>query len=260
MRFATEAYTKKKLKKKYVHLTNFSVNKKSSKFVTAQVDGEGSKWSLRALESAFKELGIDYDSVMLDIEDVIIKALIAVEPHVINGLNQANRANDLCFEIYGFDILLDSSLKPWLLEVNVCPSLSSSSPIDKRIKTSLMCDVLHLIGVTPVDRKLEDERIENEKISRLFSGEKTSKFGHRNLAALQSCHIEDYELTEEDLNMLIDYEEEGQRLGEFKRIFPTVDNSDAYAEFFEMNRYNNFLLWKHIDSERNVLLKYTQFN
>lgn len=57
------------------------------------------------------------------------------------------------FELYGFDILIDEKLKPWLIEVNVCPSLSSSSPMDRRIKHTLLTDTLNLIGVEYYDRK-----------------------------------------------------------------------------------------------------------
>jgi len=47
-----------------------------------------------------------------------------------------------CFyELFGFDILIDKKLKPWLIEVNVCPSLNVSTPIDKYIKTSMMTDL-----------------------------------------------------------------------------------------------------------------------
>jgi tubulin polyglutamylase TTLL4 len=54
-----------------------------------------------------------------------------------------------CFELYGFDVLIDETLKPWLLEVNVCPSLSSTSPLDSKIKHTLLTDTFNLIGVQP---------------------------------------------------------------------------------------------------------------
>lgn len=58
-----------------------------------------------------------------------------------------------CYELYGFDVLIDANLKPWILEVNVCPSLSSSSPLDRKIKHSLLVDTLNLVGISPYDKK-----------------------------------------------------------------------------------------------------------
>ena len=52
-----------------------------------------------------------------------------------------------CFELYGFDILIDSELKPWLLEVNLSPSLNCEAPIDMKIKSALICDLLNLVGL-----------------------------------------------------------------------------------------------------------------
>jgi D-alanine-D-alanine ligase-like ATP-grasp enzyme len=52
-----------------------------------------------------------------------------------------------CFEVYGFDVMIDKDFKPWIIEVNVLPSLSSSSFMDKSIKTTLMGDTLTLIGM-----------------------------------------------------------------------------------------------------------------
>lgn len=74
----------------------------------------------------------------------------------------------MCFEIYGFDILLDSKLRPHLLEINISPSLSSSSPLDKKIKTTLICDTMNLIGIMPYDRKTYDREMETVLKKRLL--------------------------------------------------------------------------------------------
>ena len=67
-----------------------------------------------------------------------------------------------CFELYGFDIIIDEYLKPWVLEVNVRPSLSSSSIFDNRIKTMLMCDALTLVGIRGYDKLEFNEAPEAE--------------------------------------------------------------------------------------------------
>lgn len=58
-----------------------------------------------------------------------------------------NQPNKGCFELFGFDIMLDSNLKPWLLEVNCAPALSMDSEVDERIKIPLITDTLRLIGI-----------------------------------------------------------------------------------------------------------------
>ena len=60
-----------------------------------------------------------------------------------------------CFELFGFDILLDSDLKPWLLEVNLSPSLATDSPLDHNIKSTLISDTFNLVGLKRFDRKKE---------------------------------------------------------------------------------------------------------
>lgn len=56
--------------------------------------------------------------------------------------------------------MIDSDYRPWLIEVNVSPSLSSSSAFDKKVKTKLVCDAITLLGLKPYDRdevKVEEE-------------------------------------------------------------------------------------------------------
>ena len=53
-----------------------------------------------------------------------------------------------CFELFGFDVLIDEGLEPWLIEVNGSPSLSCDSPLEQKIKSNLVADILSLAGIT----------------------------------------------------------------------------------------------------------------
>lgn len=60
----------------------------------------------------------------------------------------------MCFEILGFDIILDHKLKPWLLEVNHSPSFTTDSALDMEIKQKVIMQAIKLMNVTPKSLKL----------------------------------------------------------------------------------------------------------
>jgi len=54
----------------------------------------------------------------------------------------------MCFEILGFDVLVDHKLKPWLLEINYTPSFRVDTPLDHSIKAGVITDALRIINVS----------------------------------------------------------------------------------------------------------------
>ena len=172
-RFASESYsTKFNKNNKYMHLTNYSINKKNEKFVQnedVEQDDVGFKWSLTAFCNHLEQVGIDMDLLWSRIFDVILKTLACGDNYVIQAMKKNNMYRLNCFEVFGFDILLDSDLKPWLVEVNLSPSLSPESPLDMTIKTNLLVDTFNLCGIRRFDRR-------KESLNKLKYRAKTSGF------------------------------------------------------------------------------------
>ena len=249
VRFATEKYSlsKKKLKKRFVHLTNYSVNKKALKYkrnLNVSSDDEGSKWSFSAYRRKLQELGINGDELFEKVHDLIIKVCISVESHVLHSINRLSDHRNNCFELFGFDVLIDANLKPWLMEVNVSPSLSSSSPLDARIKTTLMSDIFNLVGFRVYDKKkIGDTKMGQE--DRKITGDK-----NYNLLNASNCLKM---LTTENWNVLFENEEENCRKGQFERIFPKRENIEFYSQFFENLSSNNVIWWQLLKSETDFL-------
>jgi tubulin polyglutamylase TTLL4 len=121
-------------------------------------------------------MGIDSNKLFDRISDVILKTCIASEPFMLDSnakciktYYSAPEHKNSFFELYGFDILIDQDLKPWVLEVNVCPSLNSSSPLDKKIKTALISDILHLVGVPLWDKSRKRNTCRNINLHEIAS-------------------------------------------------------------------------------------------
>lgn len=50
-----------------------------------------------------------------------------------------------CFELYGYDVMIDETLKPWLIEVNASPSVSADTQADYELKYGLLDDVYTIL-------------------------------------------------------------------------------------------------------------------
>lgn len=112
VRFATAKYKPlgKENFSKYTHLTNYSINKKNANFLQnndASQDSYGSKWSLTALWKYCKTKGIDDVLMKNNIEEVIIKTIISAEHHMTKAYEMYVPYSKNCFEVLGFDILID---------------------------------------------------------------------------------------------------------------------------------------------------------
>ena len=148
-RLSSEQYSTdaKSLGNRFVHLTNSSVNNSNSTHSDVTDDDKergGSKVSLEFCFKRMQQRGIDTDAVWHSIVDVVCKSLYCVQD-VIPWHPSA-------FELFGYDVLIDSDLKPWLIEVNSSPSLARDNALDHEIKDALLRDVLAVVDAPAVDR------------------------------------------------------------------------------------------------------------
>ncbi len=137
-------------------MTNYSVNKSSDNFnknISTVDECIGSKWSLSALRNYFKERNLSFENLWKKINDIVIKAIILNADETISQVRKLTDKRNNLFEMYGFDIILDSDLNPWLLEINLNPSLNCDTELDIKIKTNLMTDILNIIGLVPYSHK-----------------------------------------------------------------------------------------------------------
>ncbi|XP_006778870.1 PREDICTED: tubulin polyglutamylase TTLL5 isoform X7 [Myotis davidii] len=285
-RFATVRYDQgaKNIRNQFMHLTNYSVNKKSGDYVSCddpEVEDYGNKWSMSAMLRYLKQEGRDTTALMAHVEDLIIKTVISAELAIATACKTFVPHRSSCFELYGFDVLIDSTLKPWLLEVNLSPSLACDAPLDLKIKASMISDMFTVVGFVCQDPA---QRASTRPIYPTFESSRRNPFQksqHPVSAQFQSPNTNqrsrplsasDAEmknlvgsarekvpaklggsvlgLSMEEIRVLRRVKEENDRRGGFIRIFPTSETWEIYGSYLEHKTSMNYMLATRLFPDR----------
>ena len=167
-RFCTADYkppTKDNLKNLFMHLTNYSLNKNSENYIPPPdidflEDDSGSKRLLSSLWKTLKD--VDVDEIKAKIADTVRKAVVTLEPYLRHSYHQGvsyEHSEAKNFHLVGFDILLDSKLNAWLMEINANPSFNmflerelpngemekTLSELDKYVKSKVIQEAIRIV-------------------------------------------------------------------------------------------------------------------
>uniref|UniRef100_A0A8D2LN62 Tubulin--tyrosine ligase-like protein 5 n=1 Tax=Varanus komodoensis TaxID=61221 RepID=A0A8D2LN62_VARKO len=242
-RFATVRYDQgsKNIKNQFMHLTNYSVNKKSGDYVSCddpEVEDYGNKWSMSAMLRYLKQEGRDTTSLMASVEDLIIKTIVSAELAIAAACKAFVPHRGVCFELYGFDVLIDSTLKPWLLEVNLSPSLACKPCfIPWRPKN-------YLLRRNPY-QKLQRSRplsASDAEMKNLMPSAKEKGTSGRHVGSMLG-------LSMEEIKVLRRVKDEYERRGGFIRIFPTPLTWEIYGSYLEHKTTMNYMLATRLFNE-----------
>ncbi|XP_026102230.1 probable tubulin polyglutamylase TTLL2, partial [Carassius auratus] len=166
---ATKKYTLASLDSLYSHLTNTSINKFGMCYaMDKERVGRGCKWTMSRFRSFLHKQDINELLLWHRISNIVTLTLLTAVPCIPSSPN--------CLELLGFDILIDASYKPWLLEVNHSPALTLDCPADVTVKKGLINDIIDLMNYRMIDsfrqkgycRKRTGRRYLRPKISQGF--------------------------------------------------------------------------------------------
>jgi hypothetical protein len=133
------------MKNAFVHLTNFSVNKYNEDAKQSANFSGGSKISLKTLKDRLTKMDYSFQKIWMQVHEIIIKSLL--------GCSISVPPFPAAFELFGYDIMIDTDGGCHLIEINASPSLERSHLIDEVIKQSLIDDIMDIVDPPDFDKE-----------------------------------------------------------------------------------------------------------
>jgi hypothetical protein len=224
------------------HLTNYAVNKHSDNFVfNSDKQGRGDLGNKRDfvwLNRWLREQGQSPEKFWERVHHMIIKTIIAAQPqmtHVYNSCFPHSNDGYTCFEVLGFDILVDDRVKPILMEVNHTPSFSCDTPLDHRIKHDCLMETWKIVDVQAGDKQRHQER-EKAMFARRMQSTRTTSLMVPMDSMLSTAQVQSQDnqlLAQGELSsdprfaaeqLAAEHRrKEDQKLKNYKRIYPSTN-------------------------------------
>lgn len=137
-RFCSEDATSDSI---FAHVTNVGLNQRNT---------NGNYSTISRLISEVMPLlaadGVDIVRLWREIEDAIGLTVFAAFRYLASSEREfvPNCGYSRCFQIFGFDILLDRAAHPWVLEVNYRPLLEFHRPCERRMKVQMIREAIQI--------------------------------------------------------------------------------------------------------------------
>lgn len=133
LRFSSHKYSLGDHKNPFIHLTNNSVQKHCNEYD----EQSGNQITLSALREHLPSEAV-YSKIQSKIREIVWLSMCAVRRKInVNG-----RQN--CFELFGYDFMVDESYKVWLIEVNTNPAIEECSAVLKALIPRMLDDLFKL--------------------------------------------------------------------------------------------------------------------
>ncbi|XP_015274875.1 PREDICTED: tubulin polyglutamylase TTLL7 [Gekko japonicus] len=237
VRMGTEKYhtpSDSNLSQLYMHLTNYSVNKHNERFDRDETEDKGSKRSIKWFTEFLQTNQLDVSKFWNDISELVVKTLIVAEPHVLHAYRmcrpgQSPGSDSVCFEVLGFDILLDRKLKPWLLEINRAPSFGTDQKIDYDVKKGVLLNALKLLNIRTSDKRKNLAQQKAEAQRRLYGHGSMKRLSpvssdwEKQRRSLERRREELKERLAQVRRQISKEQHENRHMGNYRRIYPPDD-------------------------------------
>jgi hypothetical protein len=123
----------------FIHLTNYSVQKYHSHFSELEIGNE--------IPFRDFQFELDIKHTLKDFRRDIYPKIVRIV-RLTGGAAKKGKMNFMgfkhCFEIFGYDFILDENYRPYLLEINSNPGLEFSSPLIRKLLPRMIDDAFKL--------------------------------------------------------------------------------------------------------------------